>query len=58
MTMVKKTLQNDTDIILIYDISVMTEVHISPMSYNTGYGNLIYCELHYTLTHKSNTADI
>jgi hypothetical protein len=41
----KKTLQNDTDIILFYDMSVMTEVHISPMPYNEGLGNLTGCEL-------------
>lgn len=38
-------------------MSVMTEVHISPKPYNEGLDNL-YCELHYTLTYKSNTADI
>jgi hypothetical protein len=58
MTIVKQTLQNDTDVILIYDMSVMTEEHISPMSYTKDLGNLIYCELPYTLTQKSNTTDI
>jgi sialic acid synthase SpsE len=56
MTVFKKTLQNDTDIILMYAMSEMTEVHVMP--YNKGLGNLTYCELHCTLTYKSNTADI
>jgi len=53
MTLVKKTQQKGTDIILIYDMSVITEVRISPMPYNKGLGNLIYCELHYIYTSKT-----